>query len=267
MAGPGETRQAGAYRRQAPIRTRLGGDGRSSGRIRRTLRSGSRPMNRSAASWNTSARSRCRPIFIALRMFTIANVTRQSSPRNKGPRQLRQQDCISLRRCSTRCSAAGAAIAYVTLHVGLGNVCAFARAKSFHKSNSTKSISRFLRKMREMMRAAQRLVCVGTTSVRTLETAMLRGGLQPMSGETNLFIYPGLSLPRDRSDADQLPPAAIKSADVSVRLWRKRPGHGRLPSRRPGTIPLLFLRRLHVGALSVTLFRRLVRALSLLLPG
>jgi S-adenosylmethionine:tRNA ribosyltransferase-isomerase len=32
---------------------------------------------------------------------------------------------------------------------------------------------------------------VGTTSVRTIETAMLRGGLSPTRGETNLFIYPG----------------------------------------------------------------------------
>jgi S-adenosylmethionine:tRNA ribosyltransferase-isomerase len=42
----------------------------------------------------------------------------------------------------------------------------------------------------EIMRNAARLICVGTTSVRTVETAMLRGGLQSMSGDTNLFIYP-----------------------------------------------------------------------------
>jgi S-adenosylmethionine:tRNA ribosyltransferase-isomerase len=41
------------------------------------------------------------------------------------------------------------------------------------------------------MRAAARLFCVGTTSVRTVETALLRGGLFRMSGQTNLFIYPG----------------------------------------------------------------------------
>jgi len=41
------------------------------------------------------------------------------------------------------------------------------------------------------MRGAKRLICVGTTSVRTVENATLRGGLQPMSGDTNLFISPG----------------------------------------------------------------------------
>ncbi|MBV8896816.1 MAG: S-adenosylmethionine:tRNA ribosyltransferase-isomerase [Acidobacteriaceae bacterium] len=41
------------------------------------------------------------------------------------------------------------------------------------------------------MRDAKRLFCIGTTSVRTVETAMLRGGLEKMNGQTNLFIYPG----------------------------------------------------------------------------
>ena len=43
------------------------------------------------------------------------------------------------------------------------------------------------------MKSARRLVCVGTTSVRTVESACLRGGLQEMEGETDLFIQPGFS--------------------------------------------------------------------------
>ena len=38
------------------------------------------------------------------------------------------------------------------------------------------------------MRAARRRICVGTTSVRTLETIYQQGDL---SGETRLFISPG----------------------------------------------------------------------------
>jgi S-adenosylmethionine:tRNA ribosyltransferase-isomerase len=41
------------------------------------------------------------------------------------------------------------------------------------------------------MRAANRLSCIGTTSVRTVETAAQLGGLQAMRGETDLFISPG----------------------------------------------------------------------------
>ena len=41
------------------------------------------------------------------------------------------------------------------------------------------------------MRAAKRLVCAGTTSVRTVESALQRGELSGQSGETDIFIYPG----------------------------------------------------------------------------
>ena len=41
------------------------------------------------------------------------------------------------------------------------------------------------------MRAASRLVAVGTTAVRTIETAARQGGLKESQGETELFIYPG----------------------------------------------------------------------------
>jgi S-adenosylmethionine:tRNA ribosyltransferase-isomerase len=34
---------------------------------------------------------------------------------------------------------------------------------------------------------------VGTTSVRTLETAALRGGIHALTGDTSLFIYPGFN--------------------------------------------------------------------------
>ncbi|MES0327679.1 MAG: tRNA preQ1(34) S-adenosylmethionine ribosyltransferase-isomerase QueA [Gammaproteobacteria bacterium] len=36
-----------------------------------------------------------------------------------------------------------------------------------------------------------RIIAVGTTAVRSLETASASGTLQPFSGETNIFIYPG----------------------------------------------------------------------------
>jgi S-adenosylmethionine:tRNA ribosyltransferase-isomerase len=44
----------------------------------------------------------------------------------------------------------------------------------------------------EMRRkAGGRIVAVGTTSARTLETAAIGGTLQPFCGETQLFIQPG----------------------------------------------------------------------------
>ncbi|MDP5055103.1 MAG: S-adenosylmethionine:tRNA ribosyltransferase-isomerase, partial [Congregibacter sp.] len=36
-----------------------------------------------------------------------------------------------------------------------------------------------------------RVIAVGTTSVRSLESASQTGKLEPMRGETDIFIYPG----------------------------------------------------------------------------
>ena len=86
-----------------------------------------------------------------------------------------------------RCRASGADIAYVTLHVGLGTFQPIhteqveqARLHAESYSISQDDAAR--------IEAARRLVAVGTTSVRTLETAGQTGALR---GQTSLFIYPG----------------------------------------------------------------------------
>jgi len=88
------------------------------------------------------------------------------------------------------CRQRGAEIAYITLHVGLGTfqplhteVVEEARLHAERYSISEEAAAR--------IRAAQRVVAVGTTTVRTLETAALRGPITAQSGTTDLFIYPG----------------------------------------------------------------------------
>lgn len=88
------------------------------------------------------------------------------------------------------CRAAGVDFAEVTLHVGLGT---FQPLPSEVVEEAQLHSEWFSIQEGEAakMRAASRLVAVGTTSVRTIETAVRRGGLTAMSGETDLFIYPG----------------------------------------------------------------------------
>src|SRR5580658_630924 len=88
------------------------------------------------------------------------------------------------------CRERGAEIAFVTLHVGLGTFQPIHddrieghRLHSEHYGITADNAGR--------MAAARRLVAVGTTSVRTIESAMRGGGLRESSGETELFIYPG----------------------------------------------------------------------------
>jgi S-adenosylmethionine:tRNA ribosyltransferase-isomerase len=88
------------------------------------------------------------------------------------------------------CRARGAAVATVTLHVGLGTFQPLhteqveqGRLHAERYSISADSAGR--------MAAARRLVTIGTTSMRTVETAMARGGPRAQDGDTDIFIYPG----------------------------------------------------------------------------
>src|SRR5690606_16352513 len=46
-------------------------------------------------------------------------------------------------------------------------------------------------KVRKARAAGKKVVAVGTTSVRCLETASADGDIVPYSGDTDIFIYPG----------------------------------------------------------------------------
>ncbi len=88
------------------------------------------------------------------------------------------------------CRAAGAEIAPVTLHVGLGTfqplTCEMVEENRLHTERFE-----ILPDTAAKLGAAQRRIAVGTTVARTLESAVLNGGFSPRAGETDLFIYPG----------------------------------------------------------------------------
>lgn len=86
-----------------------------------------------------------------------------------------------------RAQARGAAIARVTLHVGLGTFQSLER-EDFQ--NDQLHFERYSIDPAEWstVQAAKRVVAVGTTSVRTVESVARTAVL---SGTTNLFIYPG----------------------------------------------------------------------------
>jgi S-adenosylmethionine:tRNA ribosyltransferase-isomerase len=84
---------------------------------------------------------------------------------------------------------------YVTLHVGLGTFEPVReddiRAHKMH-SEYIEISSEVADKINRVKRAGGRIVAVGTTAVRTLETVATDDGfVRPFSGETDLFIYPG----------------------------------------------------------------------------
>jgi S-adenosylmethionine:tRNA ribosyltransferase-isomerase len=90
------------------------------------------------------------------------------------------------------CRTRGAEVARLTLHVGLGTFAPL-REKELKQIRLHEEYFEIGGTEATKMRNATRLICVGTTSVRTVETAMLRGGFREMQGETNLFISPGFN--------------------------------------------------------------------------
>jgi S-adenosylmethionine:tRNA ribosyltransferase-isomerase len=88
----------------------------------------------------------------------------------------------------------GVQIAYVTLHVGAGT---FKPVREFdikkHKMHAERiDVSQRVCDLVEQTKAnKKRIIAIGTTSVRALESAVDRGKIAPYCGETDIFIYPG----------------------------------------------------------------------------
>lgn len=89
----------------------------------------------------------------------------------------------------------GVEIAHVTLHVGLGtfrpvkveNILDHHMHSEFYMVEEEEA-----KKVNRAKREGGRVICVGTTSCRTLESAAGEDGiLRPGSGWTDIFIYPG----------------------------------------------------------------------------
>lgn len=89
----------------------------------------------------------------------------------------------------------GVKVLYVTLHVGLGTF----RPVSVEDVTKHKMHSEFYQMSKEVAqelndakKEGKRIISVGTTSTRTLETIMSKyGEFKECSGNTDIFIYPG----------------------------------------------------------------------------
>lgn len=88
----------------------------------------------------------------------------------------------------------GIQTAFVTLHVGAGTF-APVRENDITKHRMHSEYAHVSEDVCEKVRATKqrggRVIAVGTTSVRSLETASLSGEIRPFSGITDIFIYPG----------------------------------------------------------------------------
>ncbi len=88
----------------------------------------------------------------------------------------------------------GVKICHVTLHVGLGT---FRPVKvdriEDHKMHCESYFisEKSARLLNETKASGGRIICVGTTSCRTVESAAQKGDFAPVADDTSIFIYPG----------------------------------------------------------------------------
>lgn len=91
--------------------------------------------------------------------------------------------------------AKGVNVLFVTLHVGLGTFrpVKVDNVKEHVMHSEYYSISKSVAdKLNEVKKSGKRIIAVGTTSTRTLETVMMKHGtFVEDSGNTSIFIYPG----------------------------------------------------------------------------
>lgn len=90
--------------------------------------------------------------------------------------------------------AKGVVIASVTLHVGLGTFRPVkAETVEEHHMHSEAYMIKpeEAEKINRAKREGHKVIAVGTTSCRTLESASKNGVVSPGSGSTDIFIYPG----------------------------------------------------------------------------
>jgi S-adenosylmethionine:tRNA ribosyltransferase-isomerase len=91
-------------------------------------------------------------------------------------------------------AAMGVELAFVTLHVGAGTFqpVRVERIEDHRMHAEYLEVSQGVcAQVADTRRRGRRVVAVGTTAVRSLETAAVEGELRPYRGESELFIYPG----------------------------------------------------------------------------
>ena len=88
-----------------------------------------------------------------------------------------------------RLEQAGIRRTTVTLHVGAGTFLPVRGAPADHRMHPERG--EVTEAAATQIRAAARVVAVGTTTLRLLESAATDEGVQPFAGDTSLFIRPG----------------------------------------------------------------------------
>ena len=146
-----------------------------------------------------------------------------------------------------RIAARGVSLHRVTLHVGAGTFLPVkvedTRDHAMHAEEGAVDAATAAA-LNTARQNGGRIVCVGTTSARLLESAAdEEGRIHSFAGETVDLHHPRLPLPRGRRADDQFPSAALHACHAGERLQRARCDPQGLCARDRSGLSLLLLRR------------------------
>lgn len=84
----------------------------------------------------------------------------------------------------------GVCVAEVTLHIGLGTFLPV-RTEKIEDHKMEEEYYEIGSDSAEKINSAERVIAVGTSTVRAIESSCKNGKITPSNGKTNLYIYPG----------------------------------------------------------------------------
>nr|VUD26710.1 S-adenosylmethionine:tRNA ribosyltransferase-isomerase [Salmonella sp. NCTC 7297] len=144
-----------------------------------------------------SAICRCRRTLIARTKTLTVSYTRRSTVRNRAPSPRRRPGCTLDEPLLAALREKGIEMAFVTLHVGAGTFQPV-RVDTIEDHIMHSEYAEVPQEVVDAVLTAKargnRVIAVGTTSVRSLESAAQAAKsdlIEPFFGDTQIFIYPG----------------------------------------------------------------------------
>ena len=180
------------------------------------------------------------------RLTRIENGTKPCSRSMRAPLRRRLPGSISHRSLLARLQQRRIGLTTVTLHVGVGTFKPVT-VRSDRRPSDGRRMDRSRSRDGSCHRAGAsrpegRIVAVGTTVVRALETAARADGqIRPYRGETDMFMTPGFPFQGGRCPPHEFSLAADHIADAGLRIGRDRISSTGLCRGGSRAVPLLQL--------------------------
>ena len=137
---------------------------------------------------------RCRLILLVMPVHSTATVTKRSIPKTPGAVAAPTAGLHFDQPLIDRLHQRGVAWGAITLHVGAGTFqpvrCQDIRSHRMHYERIEVG-EQVCQQIAQTQAQGGRIIAVGSTVVRALESAAQSGGLMPDAMDTDLFIFPG----------------------------------------------------------------------------